>query len=228
MTNPSDPRDYADLEQRAAGAIEAIRAAARLMRALAPVAAELRELQDAIAELQSAVQPPPRQSLGSARTESLRVPPPTPPAHLPMPESSWKRESEPQWTRTPDAAEPRPSVLPFPTARPETEPRPSGAETAGNGGRPRTVTVTVSRTEGPLDLVRVHSALDAIDGVAGLALASYTRGRAVILIDTDRSPERLALADALREAFPEGVNGHWLGESEYLATIGTPEPAGAP
>jgi hypothetical protein len=90
------------------------------------------------------------------------------------------------------------------------------------------VTVTVSRAEGPLDLVRVHGALDAVEGITGLALASYTRGRAVILLDTDRLPDELALDEALRAAFPEGVQGRWLGAAEYLATIGAVETAGTP
>jgi hypothetical protein len=92
--------------------------------------------------------------------------------------------------------------------------------------RSRTITVTVSRAEGPLDLVRVHGALDAVDGISGLALASYTRGRAVILLESERAPEELRLEDALRVAFPEGVSGRWLGPNEYLATIGLAEAAG--
>jgi hypothetical protein len=41
MTDPRIPRDIDDLERNAAGALDAIRTAARLMRAIAPIAAEL-------------------------------------------------------------------------------------------------------------------------------------------------------------------------------------------
>jgi len=74
--------------------------------------------------------------------------------------------------------------------------------------------------------VRVHGALDAVEGISGLALASYTRGRAVILLESERTAEDLRLEDALRIAFPEGVSGRWLGPNEYLATIGLAEMAG--
>jgi hypothetical protein len=87
------------------------------------------------------------------------------------------------------------------------------------------VSVTVTRSEGPLDLVRVHGALDGLPGVTGLALASYTRGRANILLDTERPRDELAVRDALIAAFPEGVSGEWVSDTEYLATIGTADTA---
>lgn len=102
------------------------------------------------------------------------------------------------------------------------------AELEPEPGRKRTVSVTVTRADGPLDLVKVHSALDQIPGVSGLALASYTRGRAAILLDTERQQEDLPLREALLAAFPEGVSGRWVAEGEYLATIGATDgrPAG--
>jgi hypothetical protein len=106
-------------------------------------------------------------------------------------------------------------------ARGEDEPNGRTADQS----RSRTITVTVSRAEGPLDLVRVHGALDTVEGIGGLALASYTRGRAVILLDSDRAPDGLGIGEALQSAFPEGVAGRWLGPNEYLATIGLPEAA---
>lgn len=231
MTNTNHPRDYDELERNAAGAVEAIRTVTRLMRALAPVAAELRALQEAIVELQAAAQFETWPRLGrGAEAEPVPMAAVVAPTPLPEPEATPAREPEPpppvlsrQAPGTP--AEAPSSVVPFPLTRAESETQTAPAERAS---RMRTVTVTVSRAEGPLDLVRVHGALDAVEGISGLALASYTRGRAVILLDTDRSPDQLALDEALRAAFPEGVQARWLGPTEYLATIGTAETAPTP
>lgn len=113
---------------------------------------------------------------------------------------------------------------PAPSA-PQAPAEPASSAPAQAAGAKRTVSVTVSRNEGPLDLVRVHGALESVPGVTGLALTSYTRGRAGILLETDRPPADLDLGDALGSVFPEGVNGNWEGENEYVAVIGEPEEA---
>jgi hypothetical protein len=233
-TGPHLPRDLDALERDAAGAIEAIRTAARLMRAIAPLAAELRALQEAMHDLQAVLgQPEDPRPLAAAQDTPLPAAPPAPPAPapLPAPDPVWTQAPEPPpaqpteehpavpWSRPIEQLAARPAVVPFPTPR--------AGEEAGVRAeqRSRTITVTVSRAEGPLDLVRVHGALDAVEGISGLALASYTRGRAVILLDSDRTPEQLGLYEALQAAFPEGVSGRWLGPNEFLATIGLPEAA---
>jgi hypothetical protein len=277
MTNPNGPRSYDDLERGAADVLEAMRLASRLLRALAPLASEMRELQTSLVQLQEATQwqlpagpalppgnAPPAEAEHdepAAPVAESPIPDTVPPAPLsatvpeaPEPAAAWQRrgpEAPPPPSPEPDpsAATPAPPAQhdalrarPEPEAEPERAPtlsptveaiRPAPAPVAApaetlppesprptQAARRRTVSVTVTRGEGPLDLVRVHGALDGLPGVTGLALASYTRGRANILLDTDRAPEDLAVRDALLQAFPEGVDGEWVGDNEYVATIG--------
>ena len=86
----------------------------------------------------------------------------------------------------------------------------------------RTITVTVTREDAPLDLVRVHSALDQVQGVLSLALVSYTRGRAVLQIEGDRPIDEMRLTEGLRAAFPEGVTTHRQSPDDLVLSIGTP------
>jgi hypothetical protein len=85
----------------------------------------------------------------------------------------------------------------------------------------RTVTVTVTREDSPLDLVRVHAALDQLEGVTSLTLVSYTRGRAVLQMEADRPIDELPLTEGLGAAFPEGVTAHQQGPDDILMAIGT-------
>jgi hypothetical protein len=103
----------------------------------------------------------------------------------------------------------------------------AGGEVNGPSAPPaahvrRTITVTVTREDAPLDLVRVHSALDQVQGVTSLALVSYTRGRAVLQVEGDRPIDELRLTEGLRAAFPEGVTAHHQGPDDIVVSIGTP------
>ena len=302
MATPHPPRGSDDLERGANDVLEAMRLAGRLLRALAPIAVEMRELQGALGQLQEATQwqqlpagdhqvsvkplgpgtqpdpmpavaappaavtavpePAPRETPArpnranqTAREAAIgqpESPPPVPPkATPPVPDQRPAAGPRPvEATQTLPATPPPPSpvraVPPVTVSQPaaplaeslppvldavppaggrvetparSTEPVAAAARPIPTARR-RTVSVTVTRTEGPLDLVRVHGALDGLPGVTGLALASYTRGRANILLDTDRAPDDLAVAEALRSAFPEGVSGEWMGDTEFVATIG--------
>lgn len=268
MTTPGGSRGFTDLERQSAELVEAMRLTARLLRALAPVATEMRALQEAMLSLQdatgaavvpsalsaSAPPPPARLAPPTARQTQEYVPGVPPVASDARPAGRVEpaaavSDDEPPAIETPAAAGAttnenageagdaesvataagRPTAISV-SAEPEAVPGvrtadgPPAREPAGSTGRRRTVSVTVMRSEGPLDLVRVHSALDGLEGVTGLALASYTRGRANILLDTERDPAELDVRDALLAAFPEGVSGEWTSESEYVATIGAGSP----
>lgn len=205
MTNPTGPTDFTDLERSAADVADAMRLATRLLESIAPALEQLRALQDALAGVQAAAAGP-KPTLDSARAPAAAI-------------------ASPRETAPPPAL--KPSVLPFPTSRPEAAAQAPAAHEPSHPAR-RTVAISVSRAEGPLDLVRVHSALEAIPGVSGLALTGYTRGRAGMLIETDRSPQELPLREALLAVFPEGVTGRWQGDSEFAAVIGPPSSAAAP
>jgi hypothetical protein len=105
---------------------------------------------------------------------------------------------------------------PSPTDEPAV-PEPDQVGVVGTEGG---VTVTVTRHDAPLDLVRVHGAFDGIEGVASLALVSYTRGRAVLQLDTDQPLDDLALERGLRAAFPEGVSTRRHGPNDVAVSIG--------
>lgn len=57
MSTPDGSRAFTDLERNTAEVVEAMRLAGRLLRALAPLATEMRELQGALLQLQDATQP---------------------------------------------------------------------------------------------------------------------------------------------------------------------------
>jgi hypothetical protein len=284
-----------ELERSTADVVEALRLASRLLRALTPVAAQMRGLQDALGELQSATEPlvppssagtppaagPPARPFDRAAVAQVPVAarptagaPETPEAEIgamapaPEPAAAPERSAnglptwEPAFAERPLTAQEEPSaaasapalapdlsrqaesdeatpssyppqaesaVVAFPGARrdmaeaiaeAEADTEPAPARAPAQSTVRRTVSVTVARSDGPLDLVRVHSALEAMPGVTGLALTSYTRGRAGIMLETERPGSELPLHDALLDAFPEGVTGRWEGEGEYTATIG--------
>src|SRR5215210_9263446 len=79
MTNPAGPRGFDNLERGAADVLEAMRLAGRLLRALAPLATEMRELQVALGELQQATQwqlpPGPPRGTDSAISPAVSLPP---------------------------------------------------------------------------------------------------------------------------------------------------------
>lgn len=85
----------------------------------------------------------------------------------------------------------------------------------------RLVTFTISNPTGTLDLSRVHRAIEAVPGVTGLVVTSYTRGRAQLLLNVAPDVMILPLADALADAFPAGVQTHWHSDTEFEATVQT-------
>lgn len=82
------------------------------------------------------------------------------------------------------------------------------------------VAVIISGPRGPVDLARVHAALDGIDGVDNLRLGRYDRTGVVVYVETARNPSDLPLQEALSSVFAEGVTGRWSSPDEYLATVG--------
>jgi hypothetical protein len=82
------------------------------------------------------------------------------------------------------------------------------------------IAVIISGPRGPVDLARVHAALDSMDGVANLRLGRYDRSGVVIYVETARSPSDLPIQQALSSVFAEGVTGRWATPDEYLATVG--------
>jgi hypothetical protein len=225
MTSRNEPREYPDLDRSVSEIVDAVRLTIRLLNTLVPVAEQLRGLQDTLLDLQSS-------ALGSPPGSVRALPPGAPsPAGAAEPTSRRDEHGSPRAEPAPVESGPgsKPATENGVAARVEPAERTDHAAEDGTthppGGK-RTVSVTVSRPEGSLDLVRVHGALESIPGVTGLALTSYTRGRAGILLETDRPPSALELDSALTAVFPEGVNGGWQGESEYVAVIGARE-AGA-
>jgi hypothetical protein len=82
------------------------------------------------------------------------------------------------------------------------------------------IAVIISGPRGPVDLARVHAALDSIDGVDNLRLGRYDRTGVVVYVETARNPGDLPLQQALSSVFAEGVTGRWSSPDEYLATVG--------
>jgi hypothetical protein len=82
------------------------------------------------------------------------------------------------------------------------------------------IAVVISGPRGPVDLARVHAALDSIDGVDNLRLGRYDRTGVVVYVETARNPGDLPLQQALSSVFAEGVTGRWSSPDEYLATVG--------
>jgi hypothetical protein len=95
------------------------------------------------------------------------------------------------------------------------------AEPARHGeGELHSVAVVISGPRGPVDLARVHAALDSIAGVENLRLGRYDRTGVVVYVETSRNPSELPLQEALSAVFAEGVTGRWAAPDEYLATVG--------
>jgi hypothetical protein len=82
------------------------------------------------------------------------------------------------------------------------------------------IAVVISGPRGPVDLARVHAALDSIDGVDNLRLGRYDRSGVVVYVETARDPGELPLQQALNSVFAEGVRGEWATPEEYLVTVG--------
>lgn len=179
MSNQDRPLDAGDAERQAADLAGAVGEAARLIRSLGPLAAQLRELQDALDNL-------------GALTEAVRLAP-SPPESV-------------------DAVEP----IAAPTEEPQSEAAPNVAVSTGAAHGP--VTVIVASPDGRLDLVAIRNALAGLLNGDEPALVSYMRGRAVFKLETDRAGQALPLGEALEAAFPAGMTGEWLSDSEYLAT----------
>lgn len=58
MSTPEGSRAFSELERNTSEVVEAMRLAGRLLRALAPLATEMRDLQGALLQLQEATQQP--------------------------------------------------------------------------------------------------------------------------------------------------------------------------
>lgn len=179
-----------DAERAVADFLRSARHLAQIIRALTPVATGLHDLQDALDEL------------GAVAARGVR----------PAPEngSAWQALAAPPLGRP---AGVRPGDLAY-------SPPPFGEERLIEPGSTGTISIAVIRTEGNLDLVRVHDALINVEGATKLGVTSYTRGRAKILMTVEHPLERDALSRALAGAFPGEFAGDWLGESEYQAVLG--------
>lgn len=202
MTDGRDPPQAAEPEQSAAEVATALRRATRLLRVLAPVMAELADFQDALALVQ--------RSMAGITADTA----PSPPGPAPAPAAA----------SAPAAAVP--AVRPAPAgdaaaAPPDPQPVPLHPETRAS------VSVFVSRGDGPVDLVQVHHALAGLPHLGELTVASYTREQAELRLRADRAPRELQINEVLAAAFPEGVTGRWTGPAEYRARIGG-GPAGGP
>lgn len=88
------------------------------------------------------------------------------------------------------------------------------------GNELHSIAVVISGPRGPVDLARVHAALDSIDGVENLRLGRYDRSGVVVYVETTRNPSDLPIQQALSSVFAEGVTGRWATPDEYLATVG--------
>lgn len=212
----NDSTEFADLLKLTNEASLSIERAVRTLRALAPVLVEIRGLQEKIEELQNVASAFSTGDMVAPVHASGSPAPPTPQA-APVAVAEQEQASTaptPISSRAPES--PRQG-----SAAARAEPTPVGRATASDGASgPRTISVTLVRTDGPLDLVPVHTVLSGMSGVTRLAVASYTRDRAVILLDTDRSQKELNLDDALKSVFPDGVRTEWKSDTEYLVTVG--------
>jgi hypothetical protein len=195
-TNTPQP---AALEEAVASVTRAADEAAALVRVLAPVAGGLPNLQRAIAEF------------CRSRTPEADAPVLTAGIPAPLPAVDAVAGNGPPESGELDAACAAPESSESAPLASNIPPAPAGM---------RTVSVIVSGTDGPLDLVRVHSAMDSLTGIRGVTLASYTRNHAVLLLETDLPSATLPLAEALMAAFAARVDGKWLSETDFVATIG--------
>lgn len=193
MLPTNDLPEPSDAERDAADFIESARRLARLVRTLTPIAVTLHELQEALDELSAAADRPSRPAAenGSAWATLANAP------------------LSPRFTNS------HPIDLSFSSAPPSL-----GEERLVAPGSTGTITIAVIRTNGSLDLVRVHDALMNVEGVTKLGVSSYTRGRAKILMTVEHPVERDALSRALADAFPNEFTGDWLGDFEYQAVLG--------
>ena len=201
MESVNEPSQPFDPERDIAAFVQTTRRLTRLARSLAIVAAEMDELRDALRSLEMAVGPEMPAERAFQPAAGAGAPPTRPEERVPPPDPIVM-----------DPAEPEP---------------PTAGDTAETSGRlelptvdPGTLTVTVAQASGPLDLVRVYEVLTAVPCVTSLGLTNYTRGRASILLSLDRNATRTSIPEALAAAFPDGVRGEWLSDSEYQAVLG--------
>jgi hypothetical protein len=201
--------DSAALDDHIRAVTAAVERAAGLLHALAPLRAQLARLDAAIAAVGEAAALSPDDPHAGSRTGISR-----PPEDLevqPAPAAPAERLTDP-----PDA-----EPMPNPPAATSSGIDDTNGSASPDGARAgRCITVTVTREDVPLDLVRVHSALDQVQGVTSLALLSYARGRAILQIETERPIDELPLAEGLRAAFPEGVTARRQGADALEMTIG--------
>lgn len=198
MDSGTDAPQLAALAEAIASVNRAVDEAAALLSVLAPVAGGLPNLQRAIAEFCSSTTP--------AATTLIMVEQ----SSAPLPAADTATGDRPSGPGEPIATRAAPQSAGAVAPAPNASTAPAGV---------RTISVIVSRTDGPLDLVRVHGAMHGMAGVRGVTLASYTRDRAVLLLDTDLPSATLPLVEQLAAAFPEGVNGEWLSDTEFVAAI---------
>lgn len=128
----------------------------------------------------------------------------------------------------PEPRAPAPAASPPADGRAIPEPSASASAAGASASSPaaRTVpggmvTLTVSARQGPLDLSRVHRAVESVPGITGLVVTSYTRGRAEFLLNVAPDAVALPLAEALTAAFPHGVDADWRSENAFDAVVRT-------
>jgi hypothetical protein len=201
MMQPDDrSRQERDLERQIATFVESARRLSRLARTIAHLPAELRELQVALGQLAAGAVPPVRPALPPTDVGDASMSEPAlPPGRL-----STFASGEPAG----GGAGRRDLHEPIPPP-------------AGIG----TITVTVAQEQGTLNLVRVYDALASLPQSSSLGLTKYERSRASILISIDRGLARTAIPETLRAAFPRGVRGEWLSDTEYEAVLDAGEAA---
>jgi hypothetical protein len=202
MTGPFSEPEAQHLDSSIGEVIDAVRNATRLLRSLAPLRSHWQALDMALAEFaQAAAFAPPVGPVSPAATGAApQVTSAEPHLHAWMPPAP-------------------PGFVPA-----EVEPSNQDESVAAPSER-RQLTIVVTRQDAPLDLVRAHGALEHVAGVESLVLASYTRGRAVLHAEVSRSPEQLALVEALRAAFNDPVS--IVEESDDTLTLSIGERAAA-
>ena len=189
MSGSTPASGFAGLRQAIADLVAVVQLAARLVRTLAPLHAQVQELREAVRDLEGA-------------------------AAVPVP-------AEPP---------PRPAAIPSAAAEPngvtssrtngEQPPSPNERDREALDARPtRLISVVIQTEHRQPDLVRLRNALASLPLQAEPALASYTAGRVVFVLETTRCPRTLDVAASLTEALGTGVNGEWLSETEFRAAV---------
>ena len=204
-----------DIGQHVQGLSEAIDQGIALLRALTPLSLRLDALRAAIAEFAAA----------TGRVESPVVAPTRAVGEPPLVTHETNGTPAGEYDSSAAASLMPVQFVPGAAQRGTSPPRRqrSSAPELGEGvaaAQPQPVTVTIRSENGVLDLGHIYSALEAVPGVTGLALVSYTRGRAALRLDTGRAAADLPIADALGSVLEADVSIEQTGPDELSVTLG--------